>query len=463
MNIGIVWFRQDLRLADNPALHAATQECDQIIPVFINETTGNSGLLPKESQASHVWLHHALASLKNDLAEKGATLILGQGDALAQLQALQQETSATHLYWNRRYDPVGIKTDTTIKQQLGETCTVHSFNGNLLSEPWTVLKKDDTPYRVFTAFWKAKQKIGFPDLPLPEPERIADIDKTLHSLTVDELNFIPALDWHQGVMDYWQVSETAAHTMLDDFIETHAAAYKEQRNLPAQTGTSRLSPYLHFGLVSPRQILLRAQTVLAGDPAAESGINCFLSEIGWREFAYYLLYHFPQTVDQPLDTRFDNFPWRQADDYAEDFQRWQQGRTGIPIVDAGMRELWATGWMHNRVRMIVASFLTKNLLIPWQEGERWFRDTLVDADVASNTMGWQWVAGCGADAAPYFRIFNPLLQGEKFDPDNAYIHHWVPEAKASNTHKNSAYVSPIIDLKHSRVRALDCFKTIKKT
>ncbi len=472
MSIGLLWFRQDLRLADNPALHAALAECSQIIPVFIDEDGGNSGLQPAQSAASHVWLHHNLLDLQQRLKAKGATLVLRRGAALSCLQQLQQETGATHLYWNRRYDPRGIACDTAIKQQLAAECNLRSFNGALLSEPWTVLKKDETPYRVFTAFWKAKLKQGLATLPLPEPARITGPTQRVSSLNLDELAYLPAVRWDVAMMQHWQVGEVAAHRALDVLIEQRIATYKARRDFPAEAGTSQLSPHLHFGTLSPRQLWHYAQAYLAENPAAEEGVRCFLSEIGWREFAYYLLYHFPHMVDGALDQRFNVFPWREAEDYAADLQRWQQGQTGLPIIDAGMRQLYATGWMHNRVRMIVASLLTKNLLVPWQAGEQWFRATLVDADLASNTMGWQWVAGCGADAAPYFRIFNPVLQSEKFDKAGDYIRRWVPELRDRDNKQIhqprergdgvKGYPLALVDLKASRQRALERFGVIKK-
>jgi len=470
MSIGIVWFRQDLRLADNPALHIAAEQCEQIIPVFINETSGNSGLLPEDSSASHVWLHHALASLQQRLHDQGVTLIFRSGDALECLQQLQQETNATHIFWNRRYDPVGIACDTAIKQQLSTVCKIHSFNASLLSEPWAVLKKDDTPYRVFTSFWKAKMLRGFPELPLAEPVELTGMKQPPTSLKLEDLGYLPQIRWDMPMMGGWKTDESAAHEILEDFLIQQSASYKTQRDFPNSPATSQLSPHLHFGTISPRQILLRSEAYLAENPEAETGARCFLSEVGWREFAYSLLYHFPDTVTKPLDQRFTAFPWRDPEEYQTDLRSWQQGQTGFPIIDAGMRQLWATGWMHNRVRMIVASFLTKNLLIPWQEGERWFRDTLVDADLASNTMGWQWVAGCGADAAPYFRIFNPVLQSEKFDASGDYIRKWVPELRGitdKTIHQpwkregEIDYPDPITDLKASRQRALERFGIIK--
>jgi deoxyribodipyrimidine photo-lyase len=471
MNKALVWFRQDLRLADNPALSAAVSECDGVIPLFIDESGGNSGLLQSASRASHVWLHHALHALADSLNAKDATLLIRRGEALPCLLELIKTAGITHIYWNRRYDPDGIATDTRIKTALSEQgCKVRSFNGNLLDEPWTVLKQDDTPYKVFTAFWKFKLKRGIDTQLLPEPARIPAPDTQPPGLRIDELGYLPETGWDRTMMSHWTVGGDAAQQRLTEFLQQQGGAYKTARDLPAEPGTSRLSPHLHFGEISPRQIYYQAEAYLAEHPGAENGVRTFLSEVGWREFAYYLLYHFPETVTEPLDQRFKQFSWRT--DHHTDLQRWQQGMTGFPVIDAGMRELWATGWMHNRVRMIVASLLTKNLLIHWREGEQWFRDTLVDADLASNTMGWQWVAGSGADAAPYFRIFNPLLQSEKFDPAGTYIRRWVPELKDFSNkqiHQPYQYVDqvknyppPLVDLKESRQRALDHFAQIKQ-
>lgn len=469
MNKALVWFRQDLRLADNPALTNALNDCEAVIPLFIDEAGGNSGLLQSASRASHVWLHHALLALHKALQQKGSALLIRRGKPLAILPELIKTAGITHLYWNRRYDPNSIAIDRDIKQRLSNSgCKVRSFNGLLLDEPWTVLKQDNTPYKVFTAFWKAKLKRGMDTRLLPEPGHIPGPGAFPTGLSLDEPGYLPEIRWDKKMMSDWQVSEAAARQRLDDFLE-QGQAYQEQRNLPAQAGTSRLSPYLHWGQISPRQIYYQAEAYLAEYPGAESGIRTFLSEVGWREFAYYLLYHFPETITEPMDQRFKHFSWRQDD--GEDLQRWQQGQTGIPIIDAGMRELWATGWMHNRVRMIVASLLTKNLLIHWREGEQWFRDTLVDADLASNVMGWQWVAGSGADAAPYFRIFNPVLQSEKFDPQGEYIRRWVPELQNfsnkqihqpwEQTNQIKGYPQPLVDLKESRQRALAQFENIK--
>jgi deoxyribodipyrimidine photo-lyase len=470
MKTGIVWFRQDLRLADNPALNAAVETCDNVIPVFIDETSGNSGLLQAESEASHVWLQHSLRQLDARLREKSSCLIILQGDALACLQKLCTETQATHIFWNRRYDPVGIQVDTDIKQQLKADYIINSFQANVLLEPWQLLKKDDTPYRVFTPFWKAAVKLGVVSSPLPEPVSIPTDVKPLSSLSFDDLGYTPTIPWDKPMMAYWQVGEDAAHEKLDHFLAEHGEVYKTDRDFPALPATSKLSPHLHFGEISPRQIIYQTTAFLADNPQAETSLRHFMSEVGWREFAYHLLYHYPETVNAPLDQRFKDFPWRENTKH--ELERWQRGYTGFPIIDAGMRELWHTGWMHNRVRMIVASLLTKNMLIPWQAGEQWFRNTLLDADLASNVLGWQWVAGSGADAAPYFRIFNPLLQSQKFDKDGEYIRRWVPELKDRDNkkihlplelgEKAGDYPKAIVDLKATRERALERFQQIKE-
>ncbi len=466
MTTAIVWLRQDLRLADNPALYHACQTCDTIIPLFIDDPLPTT--VSQLGAASRVWLHHSLQALDDSLQAAGNRLTLRQGAALPVLQALIAATGATHVYWNRVYDPASLARDKHIKASLKQECEVHSFNASLLNEPWEVLKADGTPYKVFTPYWKATLKYGIQHLPLPIPARIPAAALVPKSLPLAALGLLPTVRWDTGMMAHWQVGETAAMHKLHDFLPSGGADYKDARNIPAQAGTTQLSPHLHFGEISPRQAVYHSENYLAGHPGADSGLRHFIQEIGWREFAYYLLYHFPHTVEQALDVRFAHFPW--AEDHAESLARWQRGQTGFPIIDAGMRQLWETGWMHNRVRMIVASLLTKNLLIPWQTGEQWFRATLVDADLASNVFGWQWTAGCGADAAPYFRIFNPILQSQKFDPTGEYIRRWVPELRArDNTQIHLPrewgdglrdYPLPVVDLKASRERALALFKRI---
>lgn len=467
-NTVLVWLRQDLRLADNPALYHACQLGTDvtIIPVFIDDPTPTS--TSQLGAASRVWLHHSLHDLAVNLAQRGSQLIMRQGHALSVLQSLIQETQATHVYWNRVYEPACLARDIQIKQFLRTQCEVKSFNASLINEPWDVLKADGTPYKVFTPFWKAMLKHGIQHALLPEPMRLPAPSRFPHSVSLDALGLLPNIRWDVPMMNHWQVGETAAMHKLHQFLHNAVEQYKTERDFPAQANTSKLSPHLHFGEISPRQIVHYTLQTLMQQPAAEKGIQHFLQEVGWREFAYHLLYHFPHTVERALDERFNLFPW--AENYQTNLQAWQQGQTGFPIIDAGMRELWQTGWMHNRVRMIVASLLTKNLLIPWQIGEQWFRNTLVDADLANNVLGWQWTAGCGADAAPYFRIFNPILQSQKFDPNGDYIRRFVQELQQRDTqsiHFPKAfgeglkdYPMACVDLKTSRTRALEYFNQL---
>jgi deoxyribodipyrimidine photo-lyase len=342
-----------------------------------------------------------------------------------------------------------------------------SHRAALLVEPWTLLKADETPYQVFTPFWKACLPQLPPPAPLPAPT-LPGPERWPDSLPLAALELLPRIRWDEGLAAAWQPGEAGALARLDQFCETGLTGYARWRDWPGRDGVSRLSPHLHFGELGPRQIWAAAAAATGGDPLGDKGAETFLREIGWREFAHYVLYHWPHTPEQPLQERFAAYPWRE--DYGDLLRAWQQGQTGYPMVDAGMRQLWQTGWMHNRVRMLVASFLVKNCRIPWQEGARWFWDTLVDADLASNTLGWQWTAGCGTDAAPYFRIFNPMRQGEQFDPDGAYIRRWVPElAKlpASVIHQPRAgsteggYPVPVVDFAASRAEALQGWDRIR--
>jgi deoxyribodipyrimidine photo-lyase len=337
---------------------------------------------------------------------------------LRALLSLIRETGATAVYWNRLYDPKIIDRDKAVKNALREAgIEARSFNSSLLHEPWTILTQQEKPYQVFTPFYRACLEIGPPSKPRPAPRSIRSV-AAARSLKIDDLGLMPKIPWYHGIAETWSPGERGARKRLSKF-EPRASRYKSERDRPDLESTSRLSPHLHFGEISPRQVWWAIRESHAGS-AAEP----YLRQLIWREFAHHLLYHFPHTTDQPLRPEFARFPWREDRTL---LSAWERGRTGYPIVDAGMRELWHTGWMHNRVRMIVASFLVKDLMIPWQAGARWFWDTLVDADLANNTLGWQWTAGCGADAAPYFRIFNPILQGEKFDPDGTYVKRWVPE------------------------------------
>lgn len=466
MSRAIVWFRQDLRLADNPALHAACESCDEIIPLYIDDT--EEGPSTALGSASRVWLHHSLESLTKALEDHyKAKLIIKQQSPEQCLKELIKTFDVSHIFWNRCYSPYSVERDSRLKEQLGKICEVKSFKANLINEPWQLLKQDGGPYRVFTPYWKTALAQGINDSPLPQPKSVKT-PKSLGSTSVDDLDLLPDINWHERMMAHWQVGEQSAHDKLEMFLHDSAANYKNDRDKPGIYGTSQLSPHLQFGEISPRQIVHASLQARDDQPGSEKGINTFLSEVGWREFAYNLLYHFPQTISGPLNGKFNDFPWADANHTADQLKAWQQGQTGFPIIDAGMRQLWLTGWMHNRVRMIVASFLTKNLLIPWQQGEAWFRDTLVDADLASNVMGWQWVAGSGADAAPYFRIFNPVLQSEKFDPNGDYIRRWAPELKDVDKKKIhqpdgeiEGYPEPIVDLKATRQRALNAYNEIK--
>jgi len=428
----IVWLRQDLRLADNPALRAACKDAGKLLIVFVDDPTDQT--VSSLGAASRVWLHHSLQSLQNDLSGLGQRLHCFQGNSETVLTSLVQASGADLVCWNRCYDPVSMARDAKLKSSLAKVTSVKSYNGLLIAEPWQGCKEDGTPYRVFTPYYRNLSR-SLPLSPplatprnLPPPVNLKRLKLTdLPVADVSDLGLLPRLDWHEGMMVNWQgrIGERAARTQLKRFLTSAVEDYGVDRDIPSVQGTSTLSPHLHFGEISPRQIVHELFKKRPEVVESKSSSEIFLKEVFWREFAYHLLYHFPDMVDQPLDKRFEKFPWPKIP--ADTLQRWRQGNTGVPIVDAGMRQLWQTGWMHNRVRMIVASYLIKNLMIPWQQGEQWFRDTLLDADLASNVMGWQWTAGCGADAAPYFRVFNPVLQGKKFDPDGHYVKAWVPE------------------------------------
>lgn len=464
----LVWLRRDLRLSDQPALLAAAERGQPVIPVFIHAPDEEAPWQP--GAASNWWLHHSLARMAEAFQHTGSRLILRTGNSLETLQALARETGADAVFWNRLYEPALIRRDAETKKALRtEGLTATSFNAALLHEPWQIETGAGEPYKVFSPFWKACRARGIDIEPAPTPARLPPPDTWPRSETLESLALRPRVRWDRGLADAWTPGERGARERLERFVEETVRAYRDLRDLPGRDGTSRLSPHLHFGEISPRQIVraLREAALNLDSGGAEH----FVREVGWREFGHHLLYHFPRTTDAPLNPRFEGFPWRESE---ADLRAWQRGRTGIPIVDAGMRELWQTGWMHNRTRMIVASLLTKNLRMHWLHGARWFWDTLVDADLASNTLGWQWTAGTGADAAPYFRIFNPVLQGQRFDPDGAYVRRYVPELAAlppdaihnpwEKSRKaptsSTGYPAPIVDLKTSREAALEAFKTL---
>lgn len=466
MNIIIHWFRQDLRLSDNPALFEAAK-AGKIIPIYILDDD-NAGE-HKMGGASRVWLHHSLISLNKSLDGK---LKIFKGDAAKILPLIIQQSKAQAIYWNRRYEPWFIHLDKKIKSELEKHhVQVKTFNGYLLYEPWETLKDNGEPYKVFTPFYKknyCNENIRRPLKSLPD---LKFVPCNIASESIESLQLLPSIRWDKDIIKYWEISEEGARKRLCDFIEHGLNNYKIGRNFPATNNHSKLAPYLHFGQISPNQIWHLAKF-------NESNVNIvnFCTELAWREFCYNLLYYFPTLPRKNLQTKFDHFPWHTNKKW---LIKWQKGQTGYPIVDAGMRQLWQTGFMHNRVRMIVGSFLVKNLLIHWIEGEKWFWDCLFDADLASNCANWQWVAGCGADAAPYFRIFNPVTQGQKFDETGEYTRTYIPELsklpdkylfcpwEASDDILQKAgivlgktYPLPIVDIKKSREQALSAYKKI---
>jgi deoxyribodipyrimidine photo-lyase len=475
------WFRNDLRLADNPALAAAV-ETGPVLCLYILDTGAHRRAL---GGASRWWLSCSLDALGHALAEKGGRLLLMAGDPAELLPRIAAEADIGSVTWNRRYEAAEIALDRTLKEDLsGRGVAVHSFNSHLLNEPWQVTTTTGQPMKVFTPYWRAARQKGEPDAPLPAPSRIPalPLPASLEALAVslDDLGLEPIKpDWAGGLRAEWTPGEAGATERLDAFIGGGLAGYAQDRDRPDRTATSRLSPHLHFGEIGPSQIWHALHHARETGEAAgsEQDAEKFLSEIGWREFSHHLLFHNPELATRNYDPRFDDFPWR-LDEAA--LRRWQRGQTGIPLVDAGMRELWTTGWMHNRVRMVVASFLIKHLLQDWRAGEAWFWDTLVDADAANNAASWQWVAGSGADASPYFRIFNPVTQGETHDPKGDYVRRWVPELaglsdenihqpwkasektlRAAGVRIGETYPAPLVDLALGRQRALDAFATIR--
>ncbi len=468
----ILWFRRDFRLADNPALRAALQQGGPVIPVFIWAPDEEEPWPP--GAASRWWLHHSLVALAEALDKKGSRLIVRSGSSERVLRLLIRETGATAVFWNRLYEPAVLHRDRRIKSTLRDTgIRVETFNSALLFEPWTIANKSGRPFQVFTPFWRYCGSRKEPSEPVPAPREIPFPKARLRTVSLDSLGLLPKIGWDDGLYKAWTPGERGAKQRLRTFVKKGLADYEPARDQPGLSGTSRLSPHLHFGEIGPAQIWHAVQAAAAEgrQKGRIRSAETFLRELGWREFAYHLLFHFPHTSDRPLREEFNDFPWRSD---PAGIKAWQEGRTGYPIVDAGLRELWRTGWMHNRVRMIAASFLVKDLLISWTAGARWFWDTLVDADLADNTLGWQWTAGCGADAAPYFRIFNPVLQGGKFDPEGTYVRRWVPELermpdrwihkpweapedvlRKAGVELGTTYPHPMVDHAKARKRALE--------
>ena len=454
MEPALFWFRRDLRLSDNPGLAAAVNGGRPIVPVFIYDPQSD-----RDGGALRWWLHYSLKALDRSLTEAGSRLIVRQGDAARLIPLLAEEIGAASVYCNRLEEPWARDQQDRIERTLEQAGrSLIAGNAALLFETGSIVTQGGLPYRVFTPFWRSCLQERPPPAPVDAPEKLPPVDAALKS---DMLDLLPAKpDWAGGLRETWQPGEANAQETLDRFIEERLDGYAQEREVPAEDGTSALSPFLRFGEIGPRQVF---HAVRDNAPPSHDA-DRFLTELGWREFSYHLLAQFPDLASNPLRGEFADFPWRH-DKKAE--QAWQKGQTGIPLIDAGMRQLWHTGWMHNRVRMAVASFLVKNLLIPWQQGAAWFWDTLVDADLANNSASWQWVSGCGADAAPYFRIFNPVLQGEKFDPRGEYVRRWCPELKDVPDrfiHKpwEAGRAKPIVDLAASRQRALDAFAEMRK-
>ncbi|MEK9968334.1 MAG: deoxyribodipyrimidine photo-lyase [Ferrovibrio sp.] len=473
----VVWFRQDLRLNDNPALAAAAASHRQVIPLYILDTSATDWAM---GAATRWWLHHSLAQLDAALHKRyGLRLILRRGNAADVLHEVMREGAATTVHWNRNYEPAAVARDTAIRSTLmTKGFTVETYNASLLFEPWTMKTQAGGWFKVFSPFWRACLAAN-PPAPQRAPERLSALTRPLASESLESWGLLPTRpDWAGGLRETWTPGEAGAAARLQDFIDNDLRRYADGRDRPDLHCTSRLSAHLHFGEIGPRQVWQAVRMAADRGGALTAGsAEKFLTEIGWREFCHHLLYHFPDLPKKNFRPDFDAFPWNPRADFVA---AWQRGRTGYPIVDAGMRQLWHTGWMHNRVRMVAASFLIKHLLQDWRVGEAWFWDTLVDANLANNAGGWQWVAGSGADAAPYFRIFNPIAQGEKFDPAGTYVRRWVPELArlpdkyihkpwmAPQSVLNQAglvpgtdYPLPLVDHSHARKEALAAFAALR--
>ncbi|WP_028279122.1 deoxyribodipyrimidine photo-lyase [Arthrobacter sp. H5] len=461
MAVTLVWLRDDLRLEDNPALCAAAQSGNDVVVCYVLDEK-SKGVRPLGG-ATRWWLHHSLEALGGALDRKGSQLVLRTGAADSTIQHLVEESGAETVLWNRRYGKAEREIDAGIKAWCGDN-GVHaqSFQANLLFEPWEITTGSGGPYKVFTPFWRSCMDQPSPRKPLDPPKSLSG-----PRLATDELaewDLLPTRpDWAEGLRETWTPGEAGAHTRLDDFLDSAVDGYSDARERPAVEGTSRLSPHLRFGEISPFQVWHAAQDCRNASIARD--VTVFGTEVGWREFCWQLLYHNPDLATVNYRREFDAFAWEKPS--ADELRSWQRGSTGFPLIDAGMRQLWDTGWMHNRVRMAAASFLIKNMMVDWRVGEEWFWDTLVDADAANNPANWQWVAGSGADASPYFRIFNPVTQSKKFDDDGAYLCRWVPELRgAANIHEPwktgvKGYPEPLVDLKESRERALSAYQDLR--
>jgi len=472
----IVWFRQDLRRADNPALRAAVETKRPLLLIYVldDETPGRW----KVGAAQRWWLHKSLSALSADTAKRGARLLLRRGRSDQIIEQLAAETKAAEVFWNRCYEPFAVQRDKALKESLTQRgVKVESFNAALLNEPWTVKTKTGAPFKVFTPYWRACLGQGGWRAPLSAPRKLHGYAGKLASEALDDWRLLPTNpNWAAGFEPEWTPGEAGALAALERFLADRLHTYAEARNALGVNATSRLSPHLHWGEISPVQIHAAVEAAVERDGKLRGGADKFISELGWREFSYNLLFHWPALPEANWRDQFNAFPWR-SDKAA--LAAWRRGRTGYPVVDAAMRELWITGYMHNRARMIAASFLTKHLMLDWREGEAWFWDTLLDADLANNAASWQWVAGSGADAAPYFRVFSPVAQGERFDADGSYVRRWVPELeglpndvlhrpweaerislRAAGVDLGRSYPHPIVEHGFARERALATFKSL---
>ena len=467
--VSIHWFRQDLRIQDNPSLNYLTKNYDNIVCVFILDEINCDRII---GSASKVWLYNALKDLNQQL---NGNLIFLFGDPLKVLDKLTKFFDVEEISWNRCYEPWIINRDKKIKEYFKKKIKVNSFNGLLLWEPWEVLKDNGTPYKVFTPYYK-RGCLSKPQPRKPKETNLKIYDHNFIKTSLKDLKLIKNKEWEEKILKNWKISELDAKNIMESFFKNGVSDYTEGRNFPSKNNVSRLSPYIHWGQISVNTLWYNAIKTLT--KINSNNVEVFMSELGWREFAYYLLFHCPKLQTENLQNKFDRFPWNNDERL---YKAWINGKTGYPIIDAGMRELWQTGYMHNRVRMIVGSFLVKNLLNDWRRGEAWFWDCLLDASVASNSASWQWVAGTGTDSTPYFRIFNPITQSQKFDPDGLYIRKFIPEIKKLpnkyifcpwetpndlqqelSTIIGKDYPKPIVEIKRSRELALNAFASIKK-
>lgn len=471
----IYWFRNDFRLTDNPALRFAIETNKPVLFIYINDETEDSW---RPGAASRWWLHHSLISLQRELASYNAKLHFFSGIPYDVLSSICKYSVANQIVCSRLYEPNIVKQDAKLKNHFDKDgISFDIVQGNLLFKPGSIKNKQGEVYKVFTPFYKACREVGLPSDIIDRPEKIVSYEYGKKSFPIDQLNLLPTIPWDLGLQEHWQPGESGAYYVLRSFIENNLAEYPEQRDFPAVDSTSHLSPHLHFGEISPMRINYYLVQCQNESPNIAEQSEKLTRQLVWREFSYHILAGFPHTSDEPFQVKFKQFPWKRSD--RKLLTAWQQGKTGYPLIDAGMRELWHTGYMHNRVRMIVASFLTKNGLLHWKKGAQWFWDTLVDADLAQNSMNWQWVAGCGVDAAPYFRIFNPVTQSKRFDMDGVYIRRWCPELNQlpnkyihspstapehvlaeANIKLGVNYPKPVLDLAETRERALSLFKDL---